>query len=81
MDTKAHDTNYFIQNHSLSRTTCTRYSDVKLLKVAKTRFAFNIVLLRRIRGVKEALEKTFMDPDWKKIRGSLRNVTELKSRE
>lgn len=79
--TQAHDINYFILNHSLPRTIFSRYSDVKLLKVAETRFASNIVMVTRIRRVREALEKTVLDPDWKRIRGNLKNVVELKSRE
>lgn len=38
-------------------------------------------MLTRIRRAREALEKIVMDPDLKKIRGSLRNAIELKSRE
>ncbi|XP_017248633.1 uncharacterized protein LOC108219637 [Daucus carota subsp. sativus] len=79
--TQDHDISYFILNHSLPRTIFSRYSDVKLLKVAETRFASNIIMLTRIRRVREALEKTVMDPDWKKTRGSLGNAIELKSRE
>lgn len=79
--TQARDITYFILNHSLPFTIFTRYSDVRLLKVAETRFASHIVMLRRIKRVKDALEKTVMDPDWKKNRGNLRNANELKSRE
>lgn len=65
--TLARDITYFILNHSLPMTIFTRYSDVRLLKVAETRFASHIVILTRIRRVRDALEKTVMDPDWKKI--------------
>ncbi|WOH08258.1 hypothetical protein DCAR_0727696 [Daucus carota subsp. sativus] len=59
--TQVREINYFILNHSLPRMIFGRYSEVKLLKVAETRFASNIVMLRRIRRVKEGLEKTVMD--------------------
>ncbi|ONK74027.1 uncharacterized protein A4U43_C03F2040 [Asparagus officinalis] len=56
-------------------------ADVKLLKVAETRFGSKIVMATRIQRLKDALEKTVMDPDWKKFKVNGRNPIELKARE
>ncbi|PWA38694.1 hypothetical protein CTI12_AA570610 [Artemisia annua] len=73
--------NYFVQNHGLSKQIFDRYSDLRLLKVAETRFGSKIVMASRLRFVKDALEKTVMDPDWKKFKVNGRTPVELKARE
>ncbi|XP_020255694.1 uncharacterized protein LOC109832704 isoform X1 [Asparagus officinalis] len=78
---QVNEINYFILNHGLSTTIFERYADVKLLKVAETRFGSKIVMATRIQRLKDALEKTVMDPDWKKFKVNGRNPIELKARE
>ena len=73
--------NYFVKNHGLSKQIFDRYSDLRLLKVAETRFGSKIVMASRSRFVKDALEKTIMDPDWKKFKVNGRTLVELKARE
>lgn len=41
-----------------------------LLRVAETRFASNAFMARRLKTVKDALEKLVMDPEWKMFKVS-----------
>ncbi|KAL7174722.1 hypothetical protein ACSBR2_033876 [Camellia fascicularis] len=55
----------FILNHSMALSIFNEYSVLRLLSVAKTRFASNIIMALRLREVKTSLEKMVMDANWK----------------
>ncbi|KAG4133623.1 hypothetical protein ERO13_D08G105850v2 [Gossypium hirsutum] len=74
---EVHKVNCFILNHNLSRSIFNRYSNVKLLKVVETRFASNVIVVEYLMKVKEALEKTMMDLDWKGFKVNGKNPVEL----
>lgn len=78
---QVNEINNFVTNHGLSKAIFNRYSDIKLLKVAETRFASHIVMASRVRRLKEALEKMVMDADWKNFRVNGKTPTELKARD
>uniref|UniRef100_A0A803N0I5 Uncharacterized protein n=1 Tax=Chenopodium quinoa TaxID=63459 RepID=A0A803N0I5_CHEQI len=78
---QVNEINVFITNHGLSKTIFDQYSDVKLLKVAETRFASNIVMAMRLRRVKEALEKMVMDVDWKNFKVTGKSATVIQARD
>ncbi|KAK2976448.1 hypothetical protein RJ640_015571 [Escallonia rubra] len=52
-----------------------------LLKVAEIRFASSIVMARRLRDVKLALEKMVMDSSWKTYQGDGKSPIEIKAQE
>ncbi|XP_010669931.1 uncharacterized protein LOC104887046 [Beta vulgaris subsp. vulgaris] len=78
---QVNDVNNFITNHGLSKAIFNRYSTVKLLKFAETRFASHIVMAARLRRLKEPLEKMVMDVDWKFFRVTGKTPTEIKARD
>ncbi|XP_049936819.1 uncharacterized protein LOC126410608 [Nymphaea colorata] len=54
----------FVVNHNNALSIFDRHSDLKLLKVAETRFASIIVMIKRIKQVKHALTLMVTDNDW-----------------
>ncbi|XP_049933543.1 uncharacterized protein LOC116252633 [Nymphaea colorata] len=54
----------FIVNHQHALSIYNRYIDLKLLRVAETRFASIIVMMKRIKKVKSALINMVTDDDW-----------------
>lgn len=44
------------------------YSHLSLLRVAETRFASSIVMTKRLKEVRSALQKLVMDLEWKVYR-------------
>ncbi|XP_022874101.1 uncharacterized protein LOC111392920 [Olea europaea var. sylvestris] len=58
----------FIVNHGMALAIYNKYSKLSLLRVADTRFASSIVMTKRLREVRSALEKMVMDSDWKVYR-------------
>lgn len=78
---QVNEINKFITNHGLSNAIFIRYANVKLLKVAETRFASNIVMATRIRRLKGALKQTVMDSDWKNLRENGKTPTEIQARD
>lgn len=78
---QVNEINNFIKNHGLATTIFERYADMKLLNIAETRFGSKTVMATRLQRLKEALEKTMMDPDWKKFKVNGRTPVELKARE
>ncbi|TYI14315.1 hypothetical protein ES332_A08G113000v1 [Gossypium tomentosum] len=74
---EVHKVNCFILNHNLSGFIFNRYSNVKLLKVVETRFASNIIVVEYLMKVKEALEKTMTDLEWKEFKVNGKSLVEL----
>ncbi|XP_049936681.1 uncharacterized protein LOC126410588 [Nymphaea colorata] len=54
----------FIVNHQHALSIYNKHSDLKLLRVAETRFASLIVMVKRIKRVKSALISMVTDDDW-----------------
>jgi hypothetical protein len=54
----------FVVNHHRVNAIFNRHSDLKLLKVAETRFASIIVMMKRIKRVKNALINMVTDENW-----------------
>ncbi|XP_059658963.1 uncharacterized protein LOC132305321 [Cornus florida] len=52
----------FIVNHGMVLLIFNTYSELGLLRVAETRFASSIIMAKRLKEVKDALEKMVMDP-------------------
>lgn len=71
----------FIVNHGMASSIFKSYSSLSLLKVAETRFASSIVMCRRLKDVRVALEQMVMDADWKHYRGDGNTLAEIKARE
>ncbi|XP_022868725.1 uncharacterized protein LOC111388271 [Olea europaea var. sylvestris] len=55
----------FIVNHEMALAIYNKYSKLCLLRVADTRFAYAIVMSKRLREVRPALEKMLMDSNWR----------------
>ncbi|CAL5412655.1 unnamed protein product [Camellia sinensis] len=79
--TDLHNIRNFIVNHSLPNAIFKSYSNLELLRVAETRFASHIVMAKRLKEVKPALEKMVMDAGWKIYRGDGKNLVDAKARE
>ncbi|CAL5412651.1 unnamed protein product [Camellia sinensis] len=79
--TDLHNIRNFIVNHSLPNAIFKSYSNLELLRVAETRFASHIVMAKRLKEVKPALEKMVMDAGWKIYRGDGKNPVDAKARE
>ncbi|XP_015879725.2 uncharacterized protein LOC107415835 [Ziziphus jujuba] len=58
----------FIINHSMALSIYNKYSKLSLLRIADTRFASSIVMSKRLKKVKTALENMIMDSEWKSYR-------------
>ncbi|KAL7206744.1 hypothetical protein ACSBR2_019457 [Camellia fascicularis] len=71
----------FILNHSMALSIFNENSTLRLLSVAETRFASNIIMAVRLREVKTSLEKMVMDANWKIYREDGNSVAEIKARE
>ncbi|XP_031478612.1 uncharacterized protein LOC116249604 [Nymphaea colorata] len=54
----------FIVNHQYALSIYDKHSDLKLLRVAETRFASLIVMVKRMKRVKSALISMVTDDDW-----------------
>lgn len=63
-----HSIRNFIVNHGMALAIFNSYSHLSLLRVAETRFASSIVMTKRLKEVKGALEKMVIDADWKVYR-------------
>ncbi|KAL7207517.1 hypothetical protein ACSBR1_029463 [Camellia fascicularis] len=57
------------------------YSTLRLLSVAETRFASNIIMAVHLREVKTSLEKMVMDANWKISKEDGNSAAEIKARE
>ena len=75
------DIRNFILNHGMANHIFNRYSSLKLLSVAETRFASSFIMAKRLREVKSSLEKMVMDSHWKTYRENGNTVAETKARE
>ncbi|GFY85676.1 hypothetical protein Acr_04g0004140 [Actinidia rufa] len=71
----------FILNHGMANHIFNRYSSLKLLSVAETRFASSFIMAKRLREVKSSLEVMVMDSNWKTYREDGNTVAETKARE
>ncbi|KAL8473464.1 hypothetical protein ACS0TY_030338 [Phlomoides rotata] len=58
----------FIVNHGMALSIFNNYSHLSLLRVAETRFASSIVMTKRLKEVRSALEKMVMDSEWRVYR-------------
>ncbi|XP_057994362.1 uncharacterized protein LOC110631754 [Hevea brasiliensis] len=58
----------FIMNHSMRLVIYNRFSPLKLLSIADTRFAFIIVMLKRFKIIRRALEAMVMSDQWAQYR-------------
>ncbi|XP_059671005.1 uncharacterized protein LOC132316546 [Cornus florida] len=56
-----------IVNHGMVLSIFNTYSELGLLKITETRFALSIIMAKRMREVKDALEKMVMDPSWRML--------------
>jgi hypothetical protein len=65
----------FIMNHSMRLSMFNDFSKLKLLAIAETRFASQIVMLKRFREIKEALTLLVVSPRWSDYRDE-RNIQE-----
>lgn len=75
------DIRNFILNHGMANHIFNRYSSLKLLSVAETRFASSFIMAKRLREVKSSLEKMVMDSNWKTYREDGNTIAETKARE
>lgn len=55
----------FVVNHSAALSIYNKYASLRLLSVAETRFASTLILVKRIREVREALCQMVVDPNWR----------------
>ncbi|XP_052195081.1 uncharacterized protein LOC127803091 isoform X3 [Diospyros lotus] len=73
--------NFFIMNHSMRLAMFNRFSSLKLLAVADTRFASIVVMIKRFKLLRRALEAMVMSDEWGQYRdddqGKARFVYEL----
>ncbi|KAM0822097.1 hypothetical protein ACQ4PT_071726 [Festuca glaucescens] len=58
----------FIMNHSMRLSMFNEFSKLKLLSIAETRFASQIVMLKRFREIKDALTLLVVSPKWSDYR-------------
>ncbi|XP_057985282.1 uncharacterized protein LOC110646134 [Hevea brasiliensis] len=58
----------FIMNHSMRLAIYNRFSPLKLLSIADTRFAFIVVMLKRFKLIRRALEAMVMSYQWAQYR-------------
>ena len=58
----------FIMNHTMRLSMYNRFSSLKLLSVADTRFASTIVMLKRFMSIKRSLETMVMSEEWASYR-------------
>ncbi|KAM0830201.1 hypothetical protein ACQ4PT_066366 [Festuca glaucescens] len=63
----------FIMNHSMRLSMFNDFSKLKLLAIAETRFASQIVMLKRFREIKEALTLLVVSPRWSDYRDEKNN--------
>ncbi|KAH9326345.1 hypothetical protein KI387_006523 [Taxus chinensis] len=66
--TETNDIKMFITNHNMSQAIFKRFSKLKLLKVAETKYASHMFVLRQLVKVKEDLRNMVIDNDWTKLR-------------
>ncbi|XP_059650540.1 uncharacterized protein LOC132296346 [Cornus florida] len=72
----------FIVNHGMVLSIFNNYSELGLLRVAETRFASSIIMAKRLKEVKDALEKMVMDPTWRRLlKGDGKSTIKIKARE
>ncbi|XP_059635859.1 uncharacterized protein LOC132278046 [Cornus florida] len=72
----------FIVNHGMVLSIFNNYSELGLLRVAETRFASSIIMVKRMREVKDALEKMVMDPSWRMhLKWDRKSAIEIKAKE
>ncbi|XP_057502746.1 uncharacterized protein LOC130786472 [Actinidia eriantha] len=74
------DIRNFILNHGMANHIFNRYSSLKLLSVAETRFASSFIMAKVLWEVKLSLEKMVMDSNWKIYREDGNTVAETKAR-
>ncbi|GKA25224.1 putative zinc transporter protein [Tanacetum coccineum] len=58
----------FIMNHTMRLSMYNKFSSLKLLSVADTRFASTIVMLKRFKPIRRALETMVMSEEWASYR-------------
>jgi len=60
----------FIMNHSMRLTIFNRFSHLKLLAAADTRFAYAIVMMKRFKFLKPLLQSMVISEEWSSYRAN-----------